>query len=310
MAALSSAEKNRHDQSAVYGEITSDQVPIYERRRKTTDRSDLRERQITRNVRTSTMPNDKVSEAVVSRPPTDKIFRDSYAKKGLQPSSLDDEKPAPPPYQQPQPVTRREQVEYAPAPVERTMSQVVRRKRRLNLKKPSAARLAEARLEIIPMNIAIGAAGGGTFALFQLPVAVASSVFFVMALAIDSFFKANVTEESGSFITTVENLALGTVKTLAEAFDKVSEFLFDFKASELPGYAFGATYMLLLAYGMILLASIYLAYTATSFKPLSGWRAGFKKGAFMIAVVGYSIPVVNLFPWFIVWIFAVGRYPK
>lgn len=38
--------------------------------------------------------------------------------------------------------------------------------------------------------------------------------------------------------------------------------------------------------------------------------ANMKMGAFLLAVIGYFLPILNLFPWALVWALVVLRYPN
>ncbi len=61
---------------------------------------------------------------------------------------------------------------------------------------------------------------------------------------------------------------------------------------------------------MIQILVIYFFYKFLGLEPLGGEGSGFKYGTLIIVIIGYLIPLVNLFPWFYVWTFAVWLKPK
>lgn len=54
----------------------------------------------------------------------------------------------------------------------------------------------------------------------------------------------------------------------------------------------------------------YLLYKFSFLNPLGGRGGGMKMGFFLLAAIGYSTPLLNLFPWFIAWATAVWVKPK
>jgi hypothetical protein len=111
-----------------------------------------------------------------------------------------------------------------------------------------------------------------TWLVFQLPFAIVSLIFLGAALVVDSV---------GIDLITLPPLSI-----------------------------FIITYAVVFIYGLFVLLAIYLIYKGAMLNPLSGRGAGIKKGCLLLAFIGYSIPIANLFPWFIPWIIAVWVYPK
>lgn len=62
--------------------------------------------------------------------------------------------------------------------------------------------------------------------------------------------------------------------------------------------------------GLITLFIMGIQYEMFRLHSLYGEGATFKISAVIAALIGYFLPVANLFPWFIFWCFAVWRYPK
>lgn len=63
----------------------------------------------------------------------------------------------------------------------------------------------------------------------------------------------------------------------------------------------------------IMLISVTLSTTimmVRGIKPLSGQAEGLKWGSLLLVFIGYSIPIVNMFPWILVYLGVVWLYPK
>jgi hypothetical protein len=78
---------------------------------------------------------------------------------------------------------------------------------------------------------------------------------------------------------------------------------------DIPLQIFIALTMLVFFIGVVTLILINISYIATGTKPFSGEGQSLKIGALVFALMGYMIPFLNMIPWFIVWTWAVGRYP-
>lgn len=63
-------------------------------------------------------------------------------------------------------------------------------------------------------------------------------------------------------------------------------------------------------FGLISLGGSALFALLLRLHPLGGNGAALKTGTFMLAIVCYFIPVVNIFPWILLWIWSVARHPK
>jgi|GEM_PF-2402145 len=73
---------------------------------------------------------------------------------------------------------------------------------------------------------------------------------------------------------------------------------------------FSVFYIFFIGLAMIQILVIYFFYKFLGLEPLGGEGSGFKYGTLIIVIIGYLIPLVNLFPWFYVWTFAVWLKPK
>ena len=63
-------------------------------------------------------------------------------------------------------------------------------------------------------------------------------------------------------------------------------------------------------FGWVSLGGSALLAVLMRLHPLGGNGAALKTGLFILAIVCYMIPLVNIFPWVLFWIWAVAVYPK
>lgn len=261
----------------------------------------------TRNVRRQLRPTMRVVETTTpkvtqagSAPSTDEQFLAQYAQAGVGKAANDDDYAKPP-----QPVIRGAEAAYMPTP-QTAPPQPQRVRIRRQKKKPVKTGLA--RLRATSANIGIWSWGGFSYLFFQLPIAILSLVFLGLAMVIDTLFKnLEPTANEAGLIETVLNKIVIFTMTIAE---KISSLLgFDITIVN-PANFFAVTYLLVLAYGLIVLLTIYFIYKISFLRPLSGKGGGRKLGLFLLALVGYSVPVLNLWPWFLPWTIAVWWDPK
>jgi len=70
------------------------------------------------------------------------------------------------------------------------------------------------------------------------------------------------------------------------------------------------TFVIIFTFGILSLLGTLARYESARFRPLSGEHGGLKIGTFLIVIIGYSVPVLNIFPWLLVWMFVVWKYPR
>jgi glycopeptide antibiotics resistance protein len=70
------------------------------------------------------------------------------------------------------------------------------------------------------------------------------------------------------------------------------------------------THVLLVFVGWGMLLAMTIIYTMTGQKAFSGKGAGAKNVLFILAFVGYAIPVLNILPLFFFWTLAVLKNPR
>lgn len=62
--------------------------------------------------------------------------------------------------------------------------------------------------------------------------------------------------------------------------------------------------------GLGTLIAMSVQYVVTLHNPFTGRRASLKMTAFILALIGYFLPILNLFPWALAWALIVLRYPN
>ena len=80
--------------------------------------------------------------------------------------------------------------------------------------------------------------------------------------------------------------------------------------SDIGAGAFILCYMIAFAIGFVTLCAASIQYMMSLIQPLSGENSGTKYVTFLLALIGYATPLLNLFPWFLVFVAVVWKYPK
>lgn len=74
---------------------------------------------------------------------------------------------------------------------------------------------------------------------------------------------------------------------------------------------FIATYMVVLTFGFIQIFIAWLAHSINGNETISGGRSSQKFSALLVCILGYCLPIINVFfPWIFIWTFTIGKYPK
>ena len=136
----------------------------------------------------------------------------------------------------------------------------------------------------------------------QLPFAVAGVLIMTVA---NTFFEYNSTDADSSFSKVMTEAGMLLLKALGKILSAVG---FDF--AKMSQDIFMMFMGVVFTIGLISLMATFLIYTLNSIQSLSGDRSGLKMGLFLLAIIGYFVPLANLFPWILFWMFAVWKYPK
>jgi hypothetical protein len=70
------------------------------------------------------------------------------------------------------------------------------------------------------------------------------------------------------------------------------------------------TYAINFVIGVFSFLIMYMEYTMSLIKSLSGNKDSLKTGAIVIALLGYATPIANIFPWLFIWVAVVWKYPE
>lgn len=162
-----------------------------------------------------------------------------------------------------------------------------------------SAKKIRARIRASATNISVFAWGVPLWIGVQLPAAIFSLITFAIAGTINAFLSSsNIIVSAATWIAEKSLAGVGLL------------FGFDINLIKMADGLFLITYALILALGFFTLMIVYLQYTMAMLRPLSGEASGLKMGMFILAIVGYSIPLLNLFPWVLLWMGAVWKYPR
>jgi hypothetical protein len=233
-----------------------------------------------------------------TRPTTDQIFNDQYADAGVQPTSIAD-KPAD--------RTSRAQTTYTtPSSVPKVsrtyQSSLPKIKRK---KKVSVAKMALARVRVTTANAWIGSWAMFWYLTFQMPLAVMSAAGLGMAYAV---YTSIVALPGGKFLlVAVEGFADVTgdrIKAILDWAGSLFGITFD------PLLLFITPFALVFLLGLFQLIFTWFIYSLMRIKSLSGTAGGLKGLMFILAGVGYAIPILNLFPLIFIWMIVVWIHPK
>lgn len=184
----------------------------------------------------------------------------------------------------------------------RTISRRTKVRKKLGKKAP----LAKMRVKFI--NRMILAWGLPLWATFQIPFAIFNIVFFGLMAAVSAVMTTN--SDDSTLTVLAKTVAVGFLSALAWVADKIKDFTGWDPGALNPGNFWALTEMVMFGYTIIIIFLMYIQYKVALLNPLSGKGEAGKYGALIFMIFGYLIPILNLFPWFLIWLFAVGRNPK
>ena len=133
----------------------------------------------------------------------------------------------------------------------------------------------------------------------QVIFALISTIFLGLMGAGDAVISSNLVTRIGGWL--VERAVEGGTWLISGTAISVSD---------IGAGVFMALYMVVFAIGFGTLCAASFQYMASLIQPLSGEHSGTKYVAFLIAILGYATPILNLFPWFLVFVAVVWKYPK
>lgn len=164
------------------------------------------------------------------------------------------------------------------------------------------------RKKVVRANIPIFSAGFSLWLSIQLPLAFLSLAFLgvayvlndVIPKAIEGGLKGAVGDTAGKVLFSIGGTILQYIGTAAEAVDGLFQQFFGFSLIAIgdPNNWFIATYFLVVIIGWSTLLIAVIIYTFFTVNPFFGKGWAWKIGGFLIALFGYIIPGLNIFPWF------------
>ena len=166
-------------------------------------------------------------------------------------------------------------------------------------KKASATRTLVARTKATAVSVSTMAWVTPLWLGVQVPAAILSLVAFALAGTLQSFVSSsNILVSAAAWVANQVVAGVGML------------FGFDINLVSMADGLFVLTLTFIMALGFFTLMVLHLNYTLANLRPLSGEASGLKIGMFLLAMVGYSMPLLNLFPWVLLWMVAVWKYPK
>jgi len=232
---------------------------------------------------------------------TDEIFSDQYSKAGLQPANQnrtpDQTSKARASYTQPSNVPRVSRTTKSHIPT-------VQRKKKVSVEKKLLARV-----RVTSANAWIGSWAMFWYLTFQMPLAVMSAAGLGMTYAVYTYIASI---PAGDTLLRIGRKAIELVGDLAASAGQIVNFvtggLFGFEFN--PILLFITPFALVFLLGLFQLILTWFVYRIMRIKSLSGTAGGLKGLMFVLAGVGYAIPILNLFPLIFLWMIVVWMYPK
>lgn len=171
--------------------------------------------------------------------------------------------------------------------------------------------LKAAKSRVKKVNIFIRSFGFYTWLFPQIILALLNLTALSIAFAIETAAEANKVKAGDAVLNkifkTVGNAVIDVGKIVTDTALSVAGI----NLSSLdPINIYFITTIILFVFGLSTLLGMYFVYKINNLSPLGGSGGGSKMGTFIIALVGYTIPILNLFPWFYLWTIAVQRHPK
>ncbi len=68
--------------------------------------------------------------------------------------------------------------------------------------------------------------------------------------------------------------------------------------------------LLIFGIGIFSIGFLFLQYKISFLEPLSGKGSGLKHGLLLLTLIGYAVPIANLFPFIFLWMGAIWYYPR
>lgn len=278
------------------------------------DRSDIELVKNTniRNIRTSNMPGNPKNQAGNPIPTTDESFNQKYATAGIQPTLATNNKIGD--KSERQDTTRgNAKVEYSnQASLNQNKFSLLNKKNEKGMLGGNKFKVDLIRKKAWSTNVGIWSANGAGWFFIQLPFALFANIFIGLQYGLETLADnlTTITADDGFFMSGVKYLFKG-VKSVVEAGAWLVEKITGFDISLIePGTIGFFFHFMTFIYGFFVLFSIFFVYKLAFLNPLFGRGSNLKTGMFLLAMIGYFLPIANLLPWFLPWTIAVLKNPK
>ena len=151
---------------------------------------------------------------------------------------------------------------------------------------------------VTTVNNSAVAWSGFLWFFLQLPLA----LMFLATLALVGFIEGTV---DASMILGGAVWAVNAITSVVSSVTGIN-----LNISELAKSYMFILYVMIIVIGFFSLLIAHLQYSLALLNPLSGNKEGLKKGVFLLCLFGYSAPILNLFPWILLWLAVIWKYPK
>lgn len=220
---------------------------------------------------------------------TDQIFNDTYKQSGIRSVKVTDQKKLNEQNKNSDnPQHNRPSIRYRRGNKKRFLESSSILHKASEIRKDITAKTTATRINLTSLHSTIL-----LYLFVQIPFAILSLVTLASASGAEAVIESN-------FI----------FRAIAKVIDSATELIFGFKVSDvLLGLA---TFFAIIAFavGMFSALVLYSRYTISFLHPLSGKHGGLKMGVLLLALIGYSMPFANFFPWVLLIMAVVWKYPR
>ncbi|MBY0309711.1 hypothetical protein K2Q16_01010 [Patescibacteria group bacterium] len=240
-----------------------------------------------------------LDRARTGRQTTDELFNDEYARSGLQPTNVvvDRRSPRAPNRTESEKLDEEKALQEMAAFERAEKTQQLRQR---FTQQPTQTNVGQAE-EAIDTAVALRSRSVFVWMMgwhwwqwttLQLSIGLLSIMFLGLAYGLESSWLGRV------------------VGRVAGAVNAVTSFVgFDFSLFS-PENMFWVLYIFLLGMMWLSLFATVVTYMCVQHRALSGKRTGLKYGTVALALIGYAVPIANLFPWVVFYILVMTRYPR
>lgn len=165
-------------------------------------------------------------------------------------------------------------------------------------------KMVKGKIKVTRVNIMIISAAASMYTMIQLPAAIIAIVFLGLMFMVESL-QNTIKDYTGTIIyNAISYIASGLSDLIAKIIG------FDIINTINPATFFVLAYLVTILIGIATLIGAVIVYQVSLVNCLGGKQAGKKMTAFVIALSFYMIPILNIFPWGLYWMFVVWKHPE